>query len=421
MLNPLQRLLFCVRHGPKPLPTLLIASGSSIYVFNTSDGNLLSSWSKLKGTSSASRPESRSNKEHHDSSGQEPAGKRRRLSSPKDETSEQGSPEIVTNDGSNNRQRPKNQRIEVSAVTNLCSTGDGKHIVAITGDDKCVRVLSLSEMGMLEQLSQRMMPKRPNTVTLTHDQATILCGDKFGDVYALPLIEELSSLSSDTVITEIAEGAEKPSNQPFVPTASSLTVHTKKNQAALRMQQKATSIKAPKQGPQFQHQLLLGHVSLLTDIVHIQIPVSGGLRNYILSSDRDEHIRVSRGIPQAHIIESYCLGHTQFVSRMCNPSWRPEVLISGGGDDYLLSWEWISGESKQKIEIKAAVDAARASSRPDSEEEISPARADIVVSGIWAMQTQDLEGQIIVACEGYASDCATCMSAANPGTGYRRS
>lgn len=54
----------------------------------------------------------------------------------------------------------------------------------------------------------------------------------------------------------------------------------------------------------FEHKLLLGHVSMLTDIALV---VLNG-RNYIITADRDEHIRISRGIPQSHIIEGFCLG-----------------------------------------------------------------------------------------------------------------
>lgn len=72
-----------------------------------------------------------------------------------------------------------------------------------------------------------------------------------------------------------------------------------------------------------------------------QDELSKTTREYIITADRDEHIRVSRGIPQAHVIEGYCLGHEEFVSRLCvAPGGREDILISGGGDDYLLVWDW---------------------------------------------------------------------------------
>ena len=90
-----------------------------------------------------------------------------------------------------------------------------------------------------------------------------------------------------------------------------------------------------KETPRFKHELLLGHVSMLTDIASATV----GSRSYIVTADRDEHIRVSRGIPQAHIIEGFCQGHEEFVSRLCFTKSRH--LVSGGGDAYLYVWDWL--------------------------------------------------------------------------------
>ena len=192
----------------------------------------------------------------------------------------------------------------------------------------------------------------------------------------------------------------------------------------------------------FPHQLLLGHVSLLTDIVSLSLtyptsdPASNpnvgsgpipfeGTRSYILTSDRDEHIRVSRGIPQAHIIENYCLGHGQFISRLHIPAWKPEVLISGGGDDAIFVWDWLTGEKREELDIRGRVQECRkawgdagvlemekAREIEAKEEEETDANGEIqkkdsedkdgkaiAVSGIWSVQTGDGRGEVIVACE----------------------
>jgi len=49
-------------------------------------------------------------------------------------------------------------------------------------------------------------------------------------------------------------------------------------------------------------QLVLGHTSLLTSFTLSED------ERYIITADRDEHIRIS-WYPQSYCIEGYCLGH----------------------------------------------------------------------------------------------------------------
>lgn len=203
------------------------------------------------------------------------------------------------------------------------------------------------------------MPKRPCAIILTPDDSTILCADKFGDVYSLPLMGQ--AYKSESVYGIDANDTSGTSNykqkqKPFAPSATSLTVHTKRNRDALRQQQKTKNLKVEKASLNFDHKLLLGHVSLLTDVKCITLasPLQKH-RNYILTSDRDEHIRLSRGIPQSHIIEGYCLGHTEFITKLCVPSAYPHLLISGGGDDYLILWDWPARRILQQLDLKSLV------------------------------------------------------------------
>jgi tRNA (guanine-N(7)-)-methyltransferase subunit TRM82 len=180
------------------------------------------------------------------------------------------------------------------------------------------------------------MPKRLCAIALTRNQTTILVGDKFGDVYSLPLHLSFKSRAASPSKPQL----EIP--KLLKPSASELTVHTKGNRAALRQQQ-LQKVSAPKkQAPAFEHKLILGHVSLLTDLA-VGLDASHDSREYILTADRDEHIRVSRSIPQAHIINNYCLGHTEFVSRLCILPERPQFLISGGGEPSLRIYDWLRG------------------------------------------------------------------------------
>lgn len=226
------------------------------------------------------------------------------------------------------------------------------------------------------------MPKRPCSLAITLDNHTILSADKFGDVYALPLIPTAATTTITNNITATspsnpsapesvaAEPRKSRSATPststptptlFRPQADPLTVHTKRNLKALENQKISLGRRAaqdmPNAPPQFEHTLLLGHVSMLTAICigTVTTPSRGGegdgagaagkVREYIITADRDEHIRVSRGMPQAHVIEGFCLGHEDFVSRLCvAPGGRAEVLISGGGDDDLFVWDWARSE-----------------------------------------------------------------------------
>ena len=204
-----------------------------------------------------------------------------------------------------------------------------------------------------------MLPKRPCSISLTPDEQNVLCADKFGDVYALPLLGLASEQKrpNPPMLDAASEKAEpvEPA-EPFVSSASSLTVHTKRNRNALKQQQKMTKKKPQKAPTTFEHQLLLGHVSLLTDVVCTSLKSpAGSTRSYILTADRDEHIRVSRGIPQSHIIEGYCLGHTQFVSQLCLINSRPDLLVSGGGDEFLLCWDWTNCKVRSRVDLKSHV------------------------------------------------------------------
>lgn len=254
------------------------------------------------------------------------------------------------------------------------------------------------------------MPKKPCAITLTPDEKTILCGDKFGDVYALPLY--LAEADKDQVqqpeSVNNATETEESQACTFIPSANARTVHTLRNQKALQHQLNSTTKNPQPKTPEFKHQLLLGHVSLLTDIACVRIPTEEAsqyhARNYIITADRDEHIRVSRGMPQAHIIEGFCLGHTQFVSKICVLPWDSRCLISGGGDSHLLVWDWLAGRKLHKVNLRHLV------TEYISHHYASPdllAHTEIAVCELRATQTRtatgELRGYVVVAMEGYVT------------------
>lgn len=245
----------------------------------------------------------------------------------------------------------------------------------------------------------RCMPKRPCAIVVTPDSKTIICGDKFGDVYSLPLL--LSEVERS-----VTPGAEQPEGMPrkaYQPSATELTVHTARNRKALEDQMKQKNMhKKTKEPLKFEHQLLLGHVSMLTDVQVGQHMVDGKMREFILTADRDEHIRISRGIPQAYVIERYCLGHKEFISKMCLVP-DTNLVISGGGDKWLGIWDWTTGRLLSKSPDVYMLCTGETSLYSPTVMEKS--MENIAVTGIWTVpaisrETGEVEDRlVIIACE----------------------
>lgn len=291
-----------------------------------------------------------------------------------------------------------------SNILKLAISSSNRHVVVVT-EDKTVRVFEISADGKLEVLSNRAMPKRPCAIDILPDNTTILCGDKFGDVYSMPLLPDPGIQPTDA-----SSGAEfqHPARaaQPFKPSASNTTVHTKRNLKSLAAQLKQKNLTPKTKEPlKFEHKLLLGHVSMLTDLKHATREMNGQQRSYIITADRDEHIRVSRGPPQSHIIEGYCLGHTEFINKICLVP-GSDLLISGGGDSWVGVWDWPSFKLRRKIEI---LDTLRESpgDSPDGTDIAPTAVYNINISGVWSIPMRAggdsdkpaMESALVVACE----------------------
>lgn len=82
---------------------------------------------------------------------------------------------------------------------------------------------------------------------------------------------------------------------------------------------------------------LLGHLSLLLDI--LQTPDN----KFIITSDRDEKIKVS-SYPNTYNIQSYCLGHKEFVKNIEILPHNEKYLSSASGDGYIKVWDYIEGK-----------------------------------------------------------------------------
>ncbi|XP_029936639.1 tRNA (guanine-N(7)-)-methyltransferase non-catalytic subunit wdr4-like [Myripristis murdjan] len=109
--------------------------------------------------------------------------------------------------------------------------------------------------------------------------------------------------------------------------------------------------------PYKEGELKLGHLSMLLAIT--MTPND----KYIITADRDEKIRVSHH-KSPYNIQSFCLGHREFVSALLIPSGHPQWLLSGSGDGTMKLWECESGRKLQSCDLREPGDAPTSESEP---------------------------------------------------------
>ena len=151
MLHPYQCLLACRPSAGSLKAVLVAASGPAIYLFSIPDGSFLSVWPSEGENFIQGHIDIRTAISNRDSL---PPEKKRKVSS-SGNASDSSSAEIVVDNGANKRQKSRRQGAVAPSVIKLVGTSTGKYIVAVTGEDKGIRVFSLLENGMLEQLSER--------------------------------------------------------------------------------------------------------------------------------------------------------------------------------------------------------------------------------------------------------------------------
>lgn len=93
-------------------------------------------------------------------------------------------------------------------------------------------------------------------------------------------------------------------------------------------------------------EVILGHLSMLLDI---KLSDCG---RFVITCDRDEKIRVSH-FPNAYNIQSYCLGHKEFVT---NVEVYGDLLISASGDGTVRFWEFLKGKQLSMIDTNEQVE-----------------------------------------------------------------
>ncbi|KAF2435816.1 hypothetical protein EJ08DRAFT_579631 [Tothia fuscella] len=363
MHHPYQSLQVC---SPGEGKFLLAGSGSKLFAVSLEDGSIVSTW-----------PNEEPKTQPLESAGdeEEPSPKKRKISTIEHEDP----PNIIA----------------------IAITSDQHHAVVVTAEDKAIRVFSVSADGQIQQLSKRSMPKRPCAIVISPDDKTIISGDKFGDVYSLPMLP-----TAEEDVAAIASLKPAAPKKTFTPTATESTVHSKANRTALEAQKKQAlegkQQASQKEPLQFAHELILGHVSMLTDVVLATVEDEKGEtkpKSYIITSDRDEHIRISRGLPQAFVIEGFCLGHNSFINKLCLA--EPDLLVSGGGDEELYVWNWLEQKFVKKVSLVDAVVRERRALKQKESKEESEVDSSIAVSGLWICPGPTLgKAELLIAVEG---------------------
>ena len=154
-----QCLLYCHQKEPTSSGFLVAALGSTLFVFGTGEwnsGKVLSqcalgvqSQSQDDGvkTDAPTAQSATDEVEPKDTNGEPPA--KRLKTEVSSIASESSSTEIVVENDL------EIQNSFANAIIKLAATSDGRHVIAVTGEDKRIRVLELSASGILRQWSDR--------------------------------------------------------------------------------------------------------------------------------------------------------------------------------------------------------------------------------------------------------------------------
>ncbi|KAL6978548.1 hypothetical protein U1Q18_020216 [Sarracenia purpurea var. burkii] len=126
---------------------------------------------------------------------------------------------------------------------------------------------------------------------------------------------------------------------------------------------------------------------------------------FLVSADRDFKIRVTvfpkKPLDGAHEIQSFCLGHTEFVSCLafvCASNYPEGFLVSGSGDSTVRLWDITSGSLLDTCEFGAEVGLPENNGKED---ECCSAITDlcaIPIGSLVAVAIQGLSGVVLLSC-----------------------
>ncbi|CAI0400781.1 unnamed protein product [Linum tenue] len=223
-------------------------------------------------------------------------------------------------------------------------SANGKLFVS-AGDDKLVKIWSTDTWRCISSVSSE---KRVSAVSISNDGLYVCFADKFGVVWVV----DIHDLDVNGAL----------SNRKAAP-------------------------------------LLAHYCSIIT---RLEFSPDGC---FIVSADRDFKIRVSvfpkKPLEGAHEIQSFCLGHTQFVSSLafiCSKDLPQGFLLSGSGDSTVRLWDITSGSLLDTCEVGSQA----ALSESDGSGESCCAVTDLCAiqdSNFVAVAIQGLQEIILLGCD----------------------
>ncbi|SNX87882.1 related to TRM82 - subunit of a tRNA methyltransferase complex [Melanopsichium pennsylvanicum] len=207
----------------------------------------------------------------------------------------------------------------------LASFSHSDKFLALTGDDKVLRVWKLersSDGGITgfkfgEEIVIKLLPKRaailhwmPPSGSTPVGSEELICIDRFGDVRSFIVNEnDVRTLPSASIYANDKDADEQ--DQMDSPDDPSM-------------------------------QILLGHVSMVTSLAFIPSAKDNAPPAFIVTGDRDEHIRISRWGQKhlAYVIDRYLMGSEAFVGALVVvPDSEGKLrLVSSEGGRALRVW-----------------------------------------------------------------------------------
>ena len=161
MLHPYQCLYYCQQASQSETGILVGASGYYIHTFSAQNGKYLSTWPTL-GKYAQCRSVGEKNKIDSEvldrniapQDDPERLSKRQKMSLARDESGSSSAEIVVAGDNDNGEWSSPEQPPR-TPIIKLAGTSNGQHVVATTGEDKCIRVFNLAVDGTLTLLSER--------------------------------------------------------------------------------------------------------------------------------------------------------------------------------------------------------------------------------------------------------------------------